>query len=196
MLAWVPVEASYPEAGTTSTARIPAGRRIVCGIVCRSGLRVSSAALSLPRGHHGRASQGPTSQPCAMEVLLGRSTLSRAATWYQTVRRVKVARADAPPCAAWVGITWVLAEEGKTAVFYSPPEVIPGLLQWDYSSAIKAPRAPPSIAPSVAAAHRTPQDGRPSGIPPDLPLCLCSSHCHPARQCLKKSALFWALLRC
>ena len=34
---------------------------------------------------------------------------------------------------------------------------------------------PPPIAPSVAAAHRTPQDGRPSGIPPDLPLCLCSS---------------------
>ena len=90
-----------------------------------------------------------------------------------------------------MGITWVLAEEGKFLVFYSPPEVIPGLLQWDYSSAIKAPRAPPSIAPSVAAAHRTPQDGRPSGTPPGLPLCLCSSHRHPARQCiLKKSALF------
>ena len=59
-----------------------------------------------------------------------------------------------------MGITWVLAEEGKSLVFYSPPEVIPGLLQWDYSSAIKAPRAPPSIAPSVAAAHRTPQDGK------------------------------------
>ena len=83
-----------------------------------------------------------------------------------------------------------MAEEGKTAVFYSPPEVIPGLLQWDYSSAIKAPRAPPFIAPSIAAAHRTPQDGRPSGIPPDLPLCLCSSHCHPARQCKKKAHFF------
>ena len=30
------------------------------------------------------------------------------------------------------------------------PEVIPGLLQWDYSSAMKAPRAPPPIAPWVA----------------------------------------------
>ena len=24
-----------------------------------------------------------------------------------------------------------------------------------------------------------------------LPLCLCSSHCHPARQCLKKAHFFW-----
>ena len=86
-----------------------------------------------------------------------------------------------------MGITWVSAEEGKSLVFYSPPEVVPGLLQWDYSSAITTPRAPPFITPSVAAAHRTPQDGRPSGIPPDLPLCLCSSHCHPARQCKKKA---------
>ena len=83
-----------------------------------------------------------------------------------------------------------MAEKEPGAVFYSPPEVIPGLLQWDYSSAIKTPRAPPFIAPSVAAAHRTPQDGRPSGIPPDLPLCLCSSHCHPARQCKKKAHFF------
>ena len=43
---------------------------------------------------------------------------------------------------AWDHITWGLAEEGKSLVFYSPPEVIPGLLQWDYSSAIKTPRAP------------------------------------------------------
>ena len=89
-------------------------------------------------------------------------------------------------------ITWVLAEEGKSLVFYSPPEVIPGLLQWDYSNAIKAPRAPPSIAPSVAAAHRTPQDGRPSGTPSGLGLSVfvpLTAHCHPARQCLKKAHL-------
>ena len=83
---------------------------------------------------------------------------------------------------AWVGITWVLAEKGTRAVFYSPPEVIPGVFQWDYSSAIKAPRAPPPIAPSVAAAHRTPQDGRPPAWDPagfaslslllSLPSCL------------------------
>ena len=72
------------------------------------------------------------------------------------------------------------------------PEVILGLLQWCYSSAIKKPRAPPFIAPPISAAHRTPQDGRPSGIPPDLPLCLCSSHshCHPAGQCQKKKRTF------
>ena len=91
-----------------------------------------------------------------------------------------------------MGITWVLAKEGKSLVFYSPPEVIPGLLQWDYSSAIKAPRVPPSIAPSVAAAHRTPQDGRPSGTPSGLRLPVfvpLTAHCHPARQCLKNA--FW-----
>ena len=34
------------------------------------------------------------------------------------------------------------------------------------------------------------QDARPSGIPPNLPLCLCSSHRNPARQCLKKTHFF------
>ena len=57
-------------------------------------------------------------------------------------------------------------------------------------SAIKTPRAPPCIAPLVATAHRTPQDGRPSGTPSDLPLCFCSSHCHPARRVFK-NAFFW-----
>ena len=75
-------------------------------------------------------------------------------------------------------------------MFYSPPRSnFPGLLQWDYSSAIKTPRAPPPIASSVAAAHRTPQDGRPSGT---RRVCLSvfvplTAHCHPARQCLKKA---------
>ena len=60
-------------------------------------------------------------------------------------------------------ITWVVAEKEPGAVFYSPPEVIRGLLQWDYSDATITPRTPAYNPPSVAAAHRTPQDGRPSG---------------------------------
>ena len=60
-------------------------------------------------------------------------------------------------------ITWVVAEKEPGAVFYSPPEVIRGLLQWDYSDATIMPRTPAYNPPSVAAAHRTPQDGRPSG---------------------------------
>ena len=59
-------------------------------------------------------------------------------------------------------ITWVVAEKEPGAVFYSPPEVIRGLLQWDYSDATITPRTPAYNPPSVAAAHRTPQDGRPS----------------------------------
>ena len=47
--------------------------------------------------------------------------------------------------------------------FTTPPEVIRGLLQWDYSDATITPRTPAYNPPSVAAAHRTPQDGRPSG---------------------------------
>ena len=60
-------------------------------------------------------------------------------------------------------ITWVVAEKEPGAVFYSPPEVIRGLLQWDYSDATTTPRTPAYNPPSVAAAHGTPQDGRPSG---------------------------------
>ena len=60
-------------------------------------------------------------------------------------------------------IIWVVAEKEPGAVFYSPPEVIRGLLQWDYSDATITPRTPAYNPPSVAAAHRTPQDGRPSG---------------------------------
>ena len=83
------------------------------------------------------------------------------------------------------------------AVFYSPPEVIRGLLQWDYSDATNTPRTPAYNPPSVAAAHRTLQDGKPPGAVgvAYLPPCLCSSHCHPARQCLKKAHFFLALLR-
>ena len=86
---------------------------------------------------------------------------------------------------------WLSKQPG--AVFYSPPEVIRELLQWDYSDATNTARTPAYNPPSVAAAHRTPQDGRPSGAVglAYLPLCLCSSHCHPARQCLKKAHFFW-----
>ena len=56
---------------------------------------------------------------------------------------------------------WPSKQPGE--VFYSPPEVIRGLLQWDYSDATNTARTPAYNPPSVAAAHRTPQDGRPSG---------------------------------
>jgi len=49
---------------------------------------------------------------------------------------------------------WLSKQPG--AVFYSPPEVIRGLLQWDYSDATNTPRTPAYNPPSVAAAHRTP----------------------------------------
>ena len=59
---------------------------------------------------------------------------------------------------------------------------------------MKTPRAPPLIAPSVAAAHRTPQDGRPSGTSSsDFPVSAfvrLTAHCHPARQCFKKTHFF------
>ena len=91
-----------------------------------------------------------------------------------------------------------MAEKEPGAVFYSPPEVIRGLLQWDYSDATITPRTPAYNPPSVAAAHRTPNTaGRQATWGRRIGLCLCSSHCHPARQCLKKAHFFWgALLRC
>ena len=60
----------------------------------------------------------------------------------------------------------------------------------------KGTSSTPSHRPSVAAAHRTPQDGRLSVAPSDLPLCLCSSHCHPAGCSVFKKRSFLALLRC
>ena len=64
---------------------------------------------------------------------------------------------------------------------------------------MKTPQALPPIAPPIAAAQRTPQDGRPSGTPSDFPLSAfvpLTAHCHPARQCFKKTHFFGAFLRC
>ena len=92
-------------------------------------------------------------------------------------------------------ITWVVAEKEPGAVFYSPPEVIRGLLQWDYSDATITPRTPAYNPPSVAAAHRTPQDGRPSGAV-GLASVFVPLTAILQGSVLKKRTFFWALLRC